>query len=192
MIIRHAQSLGHQTWGDPWRLWLFGIRAPSRTANKFDDTLGCALVDEAGRWQVHVWPGTTDPGSSYLYEPPNSRGTAILVAGQYLDVWKIDLHGGKYKALCQRAGEVRVYRDNTGDNKLDLDKSTIQPGLFGINIHASTQVAGRTSTEVNRWSAGCQVHASPEGFGKMMQLADEQVEQSGRSTFSYTLMDQWW
>ncbi len=191
-ILAHAQKQGFTVWGDKWRLWLFGIRAPVRNANAFDDMLGCAYVADDGLWKVHYWPGTTDPGAYYLEHPANSAGCAILVAGQYLDTWKIDLHAGKYEALCQRAGEVSVYRDPSMDAKLDLDPSTIASGYFGINIHAATQRPGGVSTRVDKWSAGCQVHASANGFAEMMSLAHKQFEKTGRATFSYTLLDQWW
>jgi len=190
-IIQHARGLGLETWEEPWRLWLYGIRSPSRTAGSFDDELGCCFVDSAGLWNHYRWPGTTDPGSYYLTEPLNSLGCAILVEGQYLDTWTIDLHGGKYEALCQRAGEVTVYRDDSKDDKLDLDPETMETGWFGINIHAATQTGGAVSTQVGRWSAGCQVHASADGFAEMMRLAHQQVEETGRGTFSYTLADKW-
>ena len=191
-VLVHAQSLGHETWGDPWRLWLFGVRAPNRNANSFDDMLGCIYVDDKGLYHAHYWPGTTDPGTYWLENPTNSSGCAILVAKQYLDTWTIDLHAGKYEALCQRAGEVSVFRDDSKDNKLSLDPSTIATGYFGINLHASTQTEGRSSTQVNKWSAGCQVHASADGFAMMMELAHQQQDKTGLKTFSYTLMDQWW
>jgi len=190
-VIQHAESLGHTVWDEPWRLWLFGIRSPNRMANSFDDTLGCVYVDGNNLWRVHRWPGTTDPGTYWLENPMNSAGCAILVAKQYLDTWKIDLHGGKYEALCQRTGEVSVYRDSSNDNKLDLDPSSIATGYFGINIHAATQNTGASSTQVNKWSAGCQVHASEAGFAEMMKLARQQAQKIGRDTFSYTLMDRW-
>ena len=120
-----------------------------------------------------------------------SAGCAILVAGQYLDTWTIDLHAGKYEALCQRAGEVKVYRDPSMDDKLDLDPSTITTGYYGINLHAATRNEHQTSTVVGKWSAGCQVHASADGFAKMMELAHQQQDKTGRKTFSYTLMDKW-
>jgi len=191
-VIRQAQELGYETWGDPWRLFLFGVRAPNRSANTYDDMLGCAYVNDDGLWEAHYWPGTTDPGTYYLVNPMNSAGCAVLVAGQYLDTWKIDMHGGKYLALCQRAGEVSVYRDDSGDDKLDLDPSTIATGYFGINLHASTRTPDGVSKYVNKYSAGCQVHASADGFAKMMELANAQKDKTGRDTFSYTLLDQWW
>lgn len=190
-VMKKAQELGHQVWDTPYRLWLFGIRSPSREANAFDDTLGCAWFDESGTCNVEYWPGTTDPGTYWLENPSKSSGTAILVEGQYLDVWKIDKHGGKYTALCQRNGEVRVYRDANRDNHLDMDPATIVRGLYGINLHAATQRVGGESTQVNKWSAGCQVHATQVGFSRMMELAHLQVEKTGRATFSYTLLDEW-
>ena len=191
-VIAHAQSLGHETWGDPWRLWLFGVRSPERKADAFDDMLGCAYINDDGLWEVFYWPGTTDPGTYWLENPSKAAGCAILVEGQYLDTWKIDLHGGKYEALCQRAGEVKVYRDPSKDDKLDLDPSTITTGYYGINLHAATRTEHQTSTVVGKWSAGCQVHASADGFAKMMELAHAQQDKTGRTTFSYTLMDKWW
>jgi peptidoglycan hydrolase-like protein with peptidoglycan-binding domain len=190
-VLKHAQELGHEVWEDPYRLWLFGIRNPERSANSFDDDLGCAWINEDGLWTVEYWPGTTDPGTYWLMNPSKSAGCAILVEGQYLDTWKIDLHAGKYEALCQRAGEVSVYRDSSRDNKLDLDPSTIATGYFGINLHAATQREGGTSTSVDKWSAGCQVHASAAGFKRMMELAHMQVAKTGRKTFTYTLLKQW-
>ena len=154
--------------------------------------LGCAYVNDDGLWEAFYWPGTTDPGAYYLEHPMNSAGCAILVKGQYLDTWTIDLHGGKYEALCQRAGEVSVFRDDSMDDKLDLDPSTIATGYFGINLHAATRTEHQTSTVVGKWSAGCQVHASADGFAKMMELAHQQQDKTGRKTFSYTLMDKWW
>lgn len=190
-VIKRAQELGLQVWDEPYRMWLFGIRNTNRDANSFDDELGCAWVNDDGMWTVEYWPGTTDPGSYYLLQPMGSAGCAIMVAGQYLDTYKIDLHAGKYKALCQRAGKVKVYRDNNKDDKHDLDPSTIVEGYFGINLHAATRREGGESTQVDRWSAGCQVHATQKGFARMMELAELQVEKTGRQTFSYTLLDTW-
>jgi hypothetical protein len=108
--------------------------------NKFTDTLYC-VVDS----QVKSWTVTTIPGTKSLVTPVNRAGTAILVPGQYKDVYAIDLHKNKYKALCQRLGPVRVYRDNNKDAKIDLNDKSIQSGFFGINIHK----AGTNSTLVD-------------------------------------------
>jgi peptidoglycan hydrolase-like protein with peptidoglycan-binding domain len=189
-VLVHLQSLGHKVvWKGDFHLNLFGIRSPNKTANSFDDILGCAYT-EKGLWKVHYWPGTTDPGTYWLENPSRVEGTAILVEGQYLDTWMIDLHGGKYEALCQRGGEVSVYRDGDRDNVLDHDPSTIATGYFGINLHRSSNSG--ESTAVEKWSAGCQVHARLDGFNEMMTLARKQIEVTGIDTFTYTLMNQWW
>lgn len=189
-VLRRMRALGHQiVWKGDYHLNLFGIRNPNRKANRFDDILGCAYTVN-GQWRVHYWPGTTDPGSTYLAKPLNSVGTAVLVAGQYLDTWRLDKHQGRYEALCQR-GVVRVYRDGNRDAVLDLRAETIEGGSgFGINIHRASETG--TTAEVGPWSAGCQVHATVAGFDDMMALARQQVAVRGISTFSYTLLDQWW
>jgi len=189
-VLIHLQGLGHKiVWKGDFHLNLFGIRSRNQMANSFDDTLGCAYT-EKGMWKVLFWPGTTDPGTYWLENPSRVEGTAILVEGQYLDTWAIDLHNDSYEALCQRNGEVRVYRDADRDNNLDQDPDSIQTGYFGINIHRSS--SSGESTEVNKWSAGCQVHARLDGFNEMMTLARKQVEVTGIETFTYTLMDQWY
>lgn len=190
-VVRRAQDLGYEVWDTPYRMFLFGIRAENRGSNSFDDTLGCAWTDEDGLWRCEYWPGTTDPGTYYLEHPSNSAGCAILVADQYIDTWMLGMHRGKYEALCQLGNKVSVYRDASGDVKLDLDPGTIVSGYFGINLHAATQVDGGESTQVNKWSAGCQVHATQRGFARMMELAHLQIEKTGLEKFSYTLLDLW-
>lgn len=191
-VLSQASKVGHRVWDDPWRLWLFGIRSPNRDANAFDDVLGATWVDGTGARDVRYWIGTTDPGTYWLLNPTHASGCAILVEGQYLDVWTIDKHRGEYDALCQRNGKVRVYLDRSLDAKLDLNPASIVTGTFGINIHAATQATGGVSKSVDKWSAGCQVHATAAGFGEMMTLARRQVSETGRPTFSYTLLPQWW
>lgn len=188
-VLVHLQSLGHRVvWRGDFHLNLFGIRSSNRQANSFDDILGCAYTVR-GMWRVHYWPGTCDPGTYWLKNPSRVEGTAILVEGQYLDAWKIGLHRGQYEALTQQAGEVRVYRDGTKDQTLNLDPKTIMKGYFGINLHRSSPTG--ESKVVEKWSAGCQVHARVDGFNEMMDLARKQVDALGIDTFTYTLMNQW-
>jgi hypothetical protein len=198
-ILVHLESLGHKVvWKGDFHLNLFGIRNPNAKANSFDDIMGCAYT-EKGLWRVHYWPATTDPGTYYLENRDKwfgPAGVAILCEGQYVDVYKIDLHAGKYEALCQRNGAVRLYRDDNLDDVLDMDPETVKTSYgSGINLHASTSYPYTTGTdkdEVDAWSAGCQVHATVAGFREMMELARKQVEVTGIDTFTYTLMKQWW
>lgn len=186
-VLSYAKSLGYDVWNEPYRLWLFGIRSNEAKSNSFDDTLGCYYFDGEG-WRSYFWPGTTDPGKYWLENPGRVEGTAILVEDQYLDTWTIDMHRSSYKALCQRAGEVKVYRDNNRDGTLDENPDTIMTGYFGINIHRSS--TSGESSQVDKWSAGCQVFKRLADFNKMMELAEMQVEKTGRKTFSYTLLNE--
>ena len=185
-ILQKIKSLGYAVFtnGD-YNLNLFGVRSTNRNSNSFDDLLGCAYKLD-GQWKIEYWEATTDPGLYWLNNPTRVSGTAILVPGQYRGVYKIDLHAGKYKALCQRNGKVRVYRDRNKDSVLDMDGNTITSGFFGINIHRSS-LRGE-SESVERWSAGCQVHKTLVGFNRMMELARKQVSTDMGSTFTYTLL----
>lgn len=197
LVLQRAQDLGYEIWEDEMRLWLFGIRSSNRTANDFDDTLGCVWRKD-GLWHVEYWPGTTDPGTYYLTNQEkwfSEYGVAVLVADQYLDTWQIGMHAGKYEALCQWGGPVKLYRDGDLDNEIDLDPDTIKEGAWaGINLHASSSTpygAQVTKEDVGPWSAGCQVHSTTAGFCRMMELAKMQLAETGRDTFSYTLLDEW-
>ena len=114
----------------------------------------------------------------------NKKGTALLVPNQYRGAYKIDKHRGKYFALCQRK-EVSVYRDSNRDNITDFNPSTIDKGLFGINIHRSNP--NKESSRVEKWSAGCQVFANPELYDKFMIMCQKSASIWGNS-FTYTLL----
>ena len=184
-ILEKVKSLGYAVFerGD-YNLNIFGIRSKNHRANKFDDFLGCAFKID-GLWRVEYWEATTDPGRYWLQNPGRVAGTAILVPGQYRGVYKIGNHK-TYEALVQTGGKVRVYRDANRDGNLDMDSSTIESGYFGINIHRSSSRG--SSSNVEKWSAGCQVHKSIHSFNRMMQLAHKQVESGQGRSFTYTLL----
>ena len=150
--------------------------------DKFNDAL-ILLYKVNGQWVENVYEITTDPGLKLLRNPSNSSGTAILVPGQYRSVYKVDLHRGKYKALCQRAGNVKVYRDKNKDGVLDMNPKTIQSGYFGINIHK----AGLVSEVIGGNSAGCQVFKRQKDFNEFMSLVNKSKDKFGNS-FTYTLV----
>ena len=169
---------------ESYNLNIIGVRRVNNAIpNKFDDTIVVIYRSTPGQWEVFTADITTDPGLYWLLRPMNIDGTAILVPNQYRSVYKRDLHQGKYEALCQRGGEVQVYRDADGDRRHDLDPSTIDTGFFGINIHK----AGRASTQVDKWSAGCQVFSRSEDYATFMDLTEESAERYGNS-FTYTLL----
>jgi hypothetical protein len=115
------------------------------------------------------------------------KGCAVLKPGQYRGSHKIRLHGGKYTALGQKK-PLTVYRDRNKNDKFEFDESTIDTGVFGINIHRATKYAGKTSTNVDKWSAGCQVIASNDNWMAFLGICQIAREIHGNS-FSYTLIE---
>ena len=194
--IDRIKALGFRVFeGRPYDLNLFGIRSKVRTAGNFDDLIGCAWL-EKGAWCVRYWPGTTDPGvRNGELATHNPKGAAVLAPGQYRGAYQIGTHKG-YRALVQTGAPVSVFRDNTGDTSIDMDKSTLETGYFGINIHASVYDPYNTTGErvkVGGWSEGCNVHATTAGFLDMMRLVDLQMKHHPTwGAVSYTLLDQWW
>tara|TARA_R110000796_G_scaffold251523_1_gene383126 strand:+ start:262 stop:861 length:600 start_codon:yes stop_codon:yes gene_type:complete len=170
-----------------YNLNIVGIRNSSTSeevTNKFDDLLTVSYkIDNF--WYYQQYGCTTDPGKYYTENLLNPDGVAILVPGQYRSTYSIGLHQGKYEALKQMK-PVQVYRDDSKDNCYDMQPDNIQEGIFGINIHRAS--ATGTSTQIDKWSAGCQVIANYEDFDSLMWLA-RQAEGIWGNSFTYTLID---
>jgi hypothetical protein len=164
---------------------IVGIRNSSTgkvVTNLFDDTITISYRDENGVWQFNEWKNTTEPGKKGVQQYHNKNGVARLVPGQYRGVWAIDKHQGKYEALCQRLGDVTVYRDANKD--LVYDETKTETGMFGINIHK----AGQDSTWVENWSEGCQVFKRVKDFDVFMKICKKAAKIHGNH-FSYTLIE---
>jgi hypothetical protein len=170
----------------PFNLNIVGIRATHPKVNAFNDVLNVFWYYK-GHLNVVKMDCTTLAGLYYLEKPCNPKGCAILKAGQYRSTYELGLHNGKYEALCQRLGEVTVYRDNDKDVNYDMIDATEETGYFGINIHRAN--AKDESPDVNTWSAGCQVIQNPHNYDVFMQICRESSEIWGNS-FTYTLLDE--
>jgi len=167
---------------------IIGVRSDEDIFNKFDDALVVIYRDTKKNWEVRSYSITTDPGKIWLEKPMNSKGCAVLVPNQYRGVYKIDGHGKtRYPALCQRLGEVEVYRDSDLNNEIDRDAGTIDKGMFGINIHRSRKTG--EADLVNSYSAGCQVFKNTTDFKDFMKLANKSSDKFGNS-FTYTLLNE--
>ena len=153
-----------------------------KVTNVFDDTLTISFKDESGNWQFYAWNATCDPGKKGVMEFHNNKGVARLVPGQYRGVWAIDKHQGKYEALCQRNGNVTVWRDANRD--LLFEEKVTDTGMFGINIHK----AGQDSTWVENWSEGCQVFKRVKDFDAFLAICKKAAKIHGNK-FSYTLIE---
>ena len=186
-----VEGLGYKYFtGDNYDVNIVGIRnsdTNGKVTNKFDDTITISYRDESGDWQYHEYNCTTDPGDNWMDNPMLEKGCAVLKPGQYRGSHKLRLHQGKYLALVQKK-PVTVSRDRNKNDKYDFDESTLDTGLFGINIHRATALEGKTSTYVDKWSAGCQVIASNDDWYAFLDVCQTAREVWGNS-FSYTLIE---
>ena len=172
-----------------YNLNIVGVRNSEtleEVTNKFDDCMTLSYKVD-GIWNRHCFGCTTDPGKYWTENLLNEDGVAILKENQYRSTYQIGLHQGKYEALKQ-VKPVEVYRDNNLDDCYDLNEDSIQEGLFGINIHRATSYEGATSTQIDKWSAGCQVIASNDDFTLFMEIVNKAAEVWGNS-FTYTLIN---
>ena len=170
-LKQRFQGLGY-TWYD---FHLVGIRSNENKPNEFDDLFAVINKDK-----IQWFTCTTNPGTHWLKNLLNPKGTALLKPNQYVDTWILGKHQGKYEALTQ-AKPVEVYRDKD----LDLiaeETSVVDKGLFGINIHRANETA--ISKFVDKWSAGCQVLNNPAEFKLLLQ----ECKLSGKKQFTYTLL----
>ena len=166
---------------------IVGVRnnkTKGRVTNAFDDHITISYKVD-GEWHFHCYKCTTDPGTHWVKNVLNDEGVAILKPGQYRGSHKIRKHQNRYEALGQQK-PVTVYRDNNKDGNYDLVET--DTGLFGINIHRATKYAGKKSTQIDKWSAGCQVIASSADFDTFMQICNKARGRWGNS-FTYTLIN---
>ena len=170
-----------------YNLNIVGVRNDSGKADRFDDNIN-VLYKIDDQWVVDCYPATTEPGTNILQRPIVKGGTAILVPGQYRSVYKIDTHGGKrkYRAVCQRLGDVKIWRDDNRDRNPDYT-GPIHEGRYGINIHRQWGADDREYT--GGVSAGCQVFQSSVDFYEFMETCQIASDTWGNS-FTYTLLDE--
>ncbi|MBL97467.1 MAG: hypothetical protein CMF52_06580 [Legionellales bacterium] len=174
-----------------YNLNIIGVRNASGDASKFDDFIS-VLYKISGEWTCDTYPVTTEPGTSILKRPLKEvehKGTAILVPSQYRGVYKIGWHGSRdrgHMALCQRGGQVKVWRDNNRDIKPDYHGQE-DVGWYGINIHKHRGSTARINT--GGASAGCQVFQSSVDFSEFMETCSDARDKWGNS-FTYTLLEE--
>ena len=168
---------------------IIGIRnsdTHGEVTNKFDDTLTLSYKDLNGNWIYNEYKATTDPGSHWEKNLLNKDGVAILKPGQYRGSHKLGLHQGKYEALRQKS-PVKVYRDNNKDGQYDMIEENVHEGIFGINIHKAGKFVN-VSTQIDKWSAGCQVFSKESDFNEFMDVCRKAKDVWGNS-FTYTLIE---
>ena len=185
-LVLYMKSKNFTVYEQPYKLNIVGLRSPSKIPNYFDDFIFTFFKNNNNQWVGYESPATTDTGTFWLKNPMSSKGSALLKEGQYKDVYAIDLHNGKYKAVTQRLGDVIVYRDHNRNATLDFNNGREEKGRFGINIHRADSTG--LSKTIDKNSAGCQVFANSEDFDKFMQFAEKSKNLYGNK-FTYTLID---
>jgi hypothetical protein len=169
--------------GGEFDLNIIGVRTDDNSSNAFNDFL-CVAYNDGFNNICRVYNVTTDPGVYYRKNPANVNGTAIVVPGQHRSGWQLGKHQGKYEAMVQKT-EISVYRDADKDDQLDVEGSVVEKGFFGINCHRAS--AHNESKQVDKWSAGCQVHADPLQYDEFIALCKIAAEKWGNG-FTYTLL----
>lgn len=178
LVLDEADRLGH--WrpktGTALDLFLFGVRAPSVAAGRWDDVLG-AIWWEEERWHCRLWPGTTDPGrdgASVDDAKLHRGGTAILVPGQVRGMWQIGVHRrgtpSAHEALVQVV-PAPFWRDANADGQLD-DVGPVSHDVIGCNAHRAWRDGLST---VGYASLACQVWKWASHHTEAMSLARRQL-----------------
>lgn len=152
---------------------IVGVRSKADKPNEWDDKI--YLVTKNGYWGFEA---TTNPGTHWLLNWLNPKGTAVLKPGMYW--YKLGKHKG-YEALVQ-AEPVTVYRDKNKDLKSDEVAGTEESGFFGINIHRALESG--IAKWVGQFSAGCQVVRHPADY----KILIEECKKSGLTKFPYYLI----
>jgi hypothetical protein len=184
-ILVALDEMGFATFTGEYDLNLVGVRSDNPIPNRYNDKF-YVVYQENGQWVQHVFPFTSLAGTYWLNKPSRPTGTAILCHDkQYRSCWQLGLHRGSYEALVQTGNEVSVWRDNNKDDHADYD-CPVETGYFGINCHRASR--DRKSTNVDRWSAGCQVFANPSHFAILIKLVKLQIAAGLGDKCSYTLI----
>lgn len=194
-ISKAIQAKGYK-WEDVFTdggINMVAVRSANEQPNRFDDCM-CLFYNKDGiTWQLADC--TTHPGAYYLLHPiAGTKGTGILVEGQYKNAFGIGSHtshlqGGitdTYGCLTQIT-TLPVYRDAKKDGTLQYDPNTIEWGMFGIQIHRAWP-SGVTS-EVNNWSAACTVFASADDFELFFKVVSGFLP-AVRPAITYTLLNE--
>jgi hypothetical protein len=136
----------------------------------------------------------TTPPAKVFYTGAAIATFNSMVPNQYKDAYIIGNHLDSYKALIENISLKIVRQSTTGK----YDYSITQNDYPGDNIHRALQ-SGKTGVMTTRyvktgettgWSRGCQVFQNVDDFKWMMAAANQQVTNTTRKVFDYTLLNE--
>lgn len=161
---------------------IIGFRTPRydrKCCNKFVDYI--AVIVDGNLFGP--WPATTRPGLYYTVNPMNGKDTCSIHPGQYVNCFQT----GTYKnyTAIRQIKAIKYYVDDNKDAYHDDNESKTQTAIRGTHIHK----AGRASTLVDRWSAGCQVFAKEADFNTFMKLIKGKGCGQKNDIYTYTLLN---
>lgn len=179
---------GYKFFTSPMSVNIIGIRT-NVSNNEFNDVICVAYLDDEWKSHIEYFPCTTKPGRHWMLSPMHSKGTAIIIEGQYRGAYKVGTHNRSrptrsYQALEQQK-PMKYFRDNNLDDKHDYE-GPIYEGVFKTNIHRAS--TSWMSKFVDKWSAGCQVITGPENWLRFLKLCNLSKDRYGNS-FTYTLLN---
>jgi hypothetical protein len=129
-----------------------------------------------------AWKGSTNPGLFFINHPVNPRGCAQLIEGVLM--FKPGLHDDDQFPAFVQAEDFHI-------NRLDEKGHVVghQCGRFEIHLHS-----GGPGVDVDKYSAGCQIIWSPEGyFGatwhRFFDPAATAMQDNNQSILPYMLID---
>ncbi|KAF5080387.1 hypothetical protein DSECCO2_120290 [anaerobic digester metagenome] len=220
-LIDIAKRKGYRIFennGETHNLNIWFIRANNTTPNSFDDLEVVFWRDINGDWITKIFTCTTDPGTHYLLNLINVKGTAIVKPGQYVNCWERGYHKGdaKHPALIQ-ISPITVIRDFNKDKKLDyttpntklLTKEVERNGYGGYtfyyyddkhnlkyvedigNFGINNHRASSivSSILVDKYSAGCFVQNDIKRYNnEFIPIIDKAVDNWGNK-FTFTVIE---
>lgn len=190
-ILASFRAKAYSVIENPYYPNLFGIRKDTNEPNRFDDFVGALFKDNKGNWCSYVYNATTDPGTYYLQNPMNVNGTAIVIPKQYIGCYKIGTHTG-YKAY-QQCAPMEYVRDTNKNKVLDflyrVAGFKTYKEIAATNLHHANKSA--VSQIVEKWSAGCQVVASPTEYECLLELGvNFDIKTGVKNKFNYALFEE--
>lgn len=190
-LVKSFEAKGYNLIKNPYYPNLFGIRKDTNVPNRFDDFIGALFMDNKSNWCSYTYNGTTEPGTHWLEKPMNVNGAAIIIPKQYIGVYKIGTHTG-YKAY-QQCAAMEYVRDNNKNKVLDflyrVAGYKTYKEIAATNLHHANAKA--VSQIVDKWSAGCQVVASPTEYECLLELGVTfDIKTGVKNKFNYTLFEE--
>ncbi|MDZ7648478.1 MAG: hypothetical protein U5K54_15520 [Cytophagales bacterium] len=75
----------------PYELNIVGLRSKAFNRMPLMMRFMYSIQKPDGKWEYHIYPATTDPGTFWLNNPSFPQGTAILAQGQHVDSYSIGI-----------------------------------------------------------------------------------------------------